>query len=626
MVEFRPNPDDLDRALIKAKIRENASKFSYPLYQTQVNSDEHGHAPEYPLNFTKGLPHDEYGIVNPGAYEMWVAAINEEYLHGATLQDFSNIPTGEVRIQGTFKGAKIPWRGWESPRSGHAYDLMGPDSAEVAMPPAPYLGSDELIAEMAEVYAMALLRDYDFVQIQDGGQNPNVNNIITMLNKLSWFSPNRPIKSHTLFRGSTVNACQGPYISQFLLQGPACKGLIKPSSTVPYGSLEINLKSEQLAPNEDFMTTWPAWLDIQQGADASEPSLMLQKPMGVRRLIQTPRDLARYVQIDALYQAYQIATLTLLDPVSNTPIQSGFPSGKRGKPRASFATFGGPHILSLVTEVATRALRAVRRQKFNHHRRGRPERIGAMLTLASHGLGHKLGNAQMGVELMLKELERIGIADEIDQLNKKQNAALPSAVNSIPEWTQHPSWWLKKTNQKNLLLPMAFIEGSPMHPSYGAGHATVAGACVTMIKCFFQLVKGMMPRQEMLTLADIKIPDILHNTSPRVTPANLTVNDELDKLAANISIGRNMAGVHFATDYTESVRMGERVAVGLVAEQLLTYGEPVSILIETFDGDRLRMHTNGTDFPRDVHFDIVTDNGQTIKFNSWWTRHTRSSI
>ncbi len=35
------------------------------------------------------------------------------------------------------------------------------------------------------------------------------------------------------------------------------------------------------------------------------------------------------------------------------------------------------------------------------------------------------------------------------------------------------------------LLPMAFSEGSPTHPSYGAGHATVAGACVTILKAFF---------------------------------------------------------------------------------------------------------------------------------------------
>lgn len=34
-------------------------------------------------------------------------------------------------------------------------------------------------------------------------------------------------------------------------------------------------------------------------------------------------------------------------------------------------------------------------------------------------------------------------------------------------------------------LPMAFPEGSPTHPSYGSGHATVAGACTTILKAFF---------------------------------------------------------------------------------------------------------------------------------------------
>ena len=41
------------------------------------------------------------------------------------------------------------------------------------------------------------------------------------------------------------------------------------------------------------------------------------------------------------------------------------------------------------------------------------------------------------------------------------------------------------TSKKTHFLPMAFAEGSPMHPAYGAGHATVAGACVTILKAFF---------------------------------------------------------------------------------------------------------------------------------------------
>lgn len=64
----------------------------------------------------------------------------------------------------------------------------------------------------------------------------------------------------------------------------------------------------------------------------------------------------------------------------------------------------------------------------------------------------------------------------------------------------------------------------------------------------------------------------------------LTVGGELNKLAANISIGRNMAGVHWRTDYTESVRLGEAVALGILEEQAATYNERPSLSVTRFDG------------------------------------------
>jgi hypothetical protein len=35
------------------------------------------------------------------------------------------------------------------------------------------------------------------------------------------------------------------------------------------------------------------------------------------------------------------------------------------------------------------------------------------------------------------------------------------------------------------LLPVAFPEGCPTHPSYPAAHACNAGACATILKAFF---------------------------------------------------------------------------------------------------------------------------------------------
>ena len=41
---------------------------------------------------------------------------------------------------------------------------------------------------------------------------------------------------------------------------------------------------------------------------------------------------------------------------------------------------------------------------------------------------------------------------------------------------------------------------------------------------------------------------------------SLKVGDELNKVAANIAIGRNWAGVHYRCDYTESIVLGEKMA------------------------------------------------------------------
>jgi len=55
--------------------------------------------------------------------------------------------------------------------------------------------------------------------------------------------------------------------------------------------------------------------------------------------------------------------------------------------------------------------------------------------------------------------------------------------------------------------------------------------------------------------------------------AKLTVEGELNKLASNISIGRNWAGVHYFTDYYESLLMGEQIAIGILQEQKLMFNE-----------------------------------------------------
>jgi hypothetical protein len=115
------------------------------------------------------------------------------------------------------------------------------------------------------------------------------------------------------------------------------------------------------------------------------------------------------------------------------------------------------------------------------------------------------------------------------------------------------------------LLPLAFPEGSPTHPSYG--HATVAGACVTLLKAFFE---------EAMPFPNPVVPDA---TGQNLVPytgmdaGQMTVGGELNKLASNVAIGRNIAGVHWRSDGTESLYLGEEVAIALLRDHKLTFNE-----------------------------------------------------
>jgi hypothetical protein len=66
----------------------------------------------------------------------------------------------------------------------------------------------------------------------------------------------------------------------------------------------------------------------------------------------------------------------------------------------------------------------------------------------------------------------------------------------------------------------------------------------------------------------------------------ITVGGEINKLASNIAIARNFASVHWRSDYTEGLRLGEAVAISILRDQQKVYaGEDFAgFQITTFDG------------------------------------------
>jgi hypothetical protein len=61
--------------------------------------------------------------------------------------------------------------------------------------------------------------------------------------------------------------------------------------------------------------------------------------------------------------------------------------------------------------------------------------------------------------------------------------------------------------------------------------------------------------------------------NPYVGPA-LTLGKELDKMATNIAIGRDWAGVHYRSDAVQGILLGEKVAISFLQDWIERYPEP----------------------------------------------------
>jgi hypothetical protein len=547
-----------ERAERAYDLRVQAALFQklQPLPDHPNNGDEQRY-PNRIGNYSKGLPHNQFGEVDQTVYNTYLQAINSQ-----NPDDFERVRMGgEVQLK--------------NPQAGLAFALEGPDPAHVYQPPAPAFASAEIASEIAENYWMALTRDVFFL---DYDTNPLTNAAAADLSKFTDFRgprlrptasrvnsgsgasgqswqpsgnedvPGRQIagEAHndrpfqqlggapvrrifngnvtpaTLFRGNTPGDLVGPYISQFLWKD------------IGYGVQTISQKMRTPIPGDDYLTTYSDWLFAQNSrGDKNLPN----RYDLTRRYIRNGRDLGEWVHIDVLFQAYFNAVLLLLG--MNAKLDPNNPYNEY-RTQCAFGTFGPPSIQSMVCAVATNALRAVWYQKWFVHRRMRPEEFAGRIH------NHLINATQYPIN------REILNSAAVQEVFRKYSA---------------------------YLLPMGFAEGCPTHPAYGAGHATVAGACVTILKAWFDedwvIPDPVVPTPDGLSLVPYRGPD-------------LTVGGELNKLAANVAFGRNIAGVHWRSDAWESLKLGEAVTIGILTDMKSCYNERFEGFVLTkFDGTRI---------------------------------------
>jgi len=399
------------------------------------------------------------------------------------------------------------------PQAAFAYDLVGQDSNCFHCAPAPAFSSAEAAAEMVELYWHSLARDVPFSQYET---SPVIRNAAEDLSRLSDFrGPKNAgmVPASHVFRCDAPGCLPGPYISQFLWK------------RIPLNSTWIEQKYRAPSPGIDYLTSMPEWLILQSGLPPFRNPSFEAAP----KYLSSGRALAEWVHYDFLYQAFHNAALILLNQAPETILDTNScwsPSNpyKNSKVQTGFATFGAPHVCAWLGQVTTSALQASWYQKWRVHRRLRPEEFGGR------------------VHQTMTKAATYKFADE---LSRSEGLARTFAAHGA------------------YLLPQSYPEGCPLHPAYPAGHATVAGACSALLKAFFD---------ETALLTNCVAASADGHTLEPYNGA-LTIGGELNKLAANICMGRNFAGIHYRSDATAGLRLGEEVAVAMLQDLVNTLTE-----------------------------------------------------
>jgi hypothetical protein len=405
------------------KIRLDAAKqeLSRPPVHHPTNGDEE-RFPNRIGNFSKTLPHNELGEVDPAAYDALLRA-----LKAGDFELMEQVP----RAGGRFT----------NPLGGLAFTLEGPDTAAVGLSPPPSIASPEWAADLAELYWMALLRDVPFSEY-DG--HPLAREARGDLARLSGYRGPRLLRASDLFRADYPGVTDGPMVSQFLLQ------------PLFYDAIPIDPRIETSTPEHEFITTYDEWLNSQNGfpGDSMPPALPLDPSL---RYPRNARDLAEIAASDVVNSPYFRAILLMLDAFG-IPSDTANPYNDRVR-QTGFTTFGVAHLIDLIGK-APKAERHAYFQKWQVHRYLRPE--------AGGGRVHNILTGRADYPLHPELTVRSSVLGHVFEHNREINRRRFGL------------------DQGTYLLPQQSRSGSPSNPSFTSGHAFSAGACVTMLKAWVQ--------------------------------------------------------------------------------------------------------------------------------------------
>lgn len=535
----------------------NSSKLE-PVKNTRYKS-----VSQIKKDFSLGVQEDKkhydtrlfYDIKTNKFYYPWM--FSKTLDHGDTVHHFPCKEDVDKIISGYFEG-KIDsivqhpetTRKLENVNAGQSFCLMGTDTCVPHKGKFYHVDSEEGVFEMAEVYSQSLLRDTPFSDFDSlTTESIHLSCLNNFVNKTSPVDENGMITGKILHRGNTPDELVGPYISQFLY--------------LPYNYGNIPIEQKYYGENDYVDSVIPQnWLNIQNGkvdgtVDQTTP-----------KYVYCPRILGAKVHNDPLFQFYyQAALIAFSNGIS--------PTGHSHDVSSSWTSGGPPDVLASVAHVCLGSLRVAWHNKYGVGMKIRPEVFAQRIELA-HSQPQEWVDMVPGLSTIKTE-------------SQKMSSLLQEVMNDNKN----------NTGVENRFLKLQFPEGSPVHPSYPAGHAVVAGAGVTVLKAMLS-THDDNGNKKPWPLSDVKHSingdDLINYLDD--DKKDMTIVGELNKLASNVSLGRDFAGVHYRADGTEGMVFGEEYAITYLVDKCKEYTESYNGLfqgftLEKFDGSTVRITHTG---------------------------------
>lgn len=427
------------------------------------------------------------------------------------------------------------------------------------LPPPPAMDAAELAAEIAELHALALIRDVPFSALRDphcavwvdGRTRFTLHELLCEIRSLSWFergadprAAGSVTESARLRRAQRLNR-EGQLTLRGLFHGAVVgAGDAAPLSLfhwVDRTAPELVDTSGEAPDAEAPMSAWVDWVARQSGAALALPDA---EATGLSPL-DTPRHLVERLHASHPCRVYYNAAMMLL--ARGTAFDPGL------DPQDDDDPVTAQRVLALMAEAAARAFDAVMR------RQARPERLSPPAVTAA-----RIGGL----------LDRDGPAEGSDPLR--------GAADELQTYAPNLLHWVQCANRQSgrggrgpmgYLLPGMDGAAIPPQPSDSALQVVVAGALSTLVKALFDTRPA--PRLRMATEPD----------------PGFDLGTEADRLAADIALSRAICGAQLPAENHQNLRIGEALALQVLQGWMLQLPHGVAMEMTDFDGHALRLES-----------------------------------